>query len=186
MTEEPRPLRQPTIAVPVHEWARMRYKAKLLDDTLDGNRELPFVAPYDDLGVAVRDAWVTWACSQPNPKQSWLVPYDHLEERDKQADRMIGMQVARWTLIREAARLSALLDPPGSYDSAPTDPHHRDVISDWQHREVMKRQEDEIARLRSALTDMHSGWLYIREHHGDLYGVGWDRCQAAAEAALKL
>jgi hypothetical protein len=62
----------------------------------------------------------------------------------------------------------------------------RDVISDWQYREVMKRQEDEIARLRSALADMHSGWLYIREHHGDLYGVGWDRCQAAAEAALKL
>ena len=103
---------QPTISVSVHEWARMRRKAALLDDLLNGNRELPFSPPYDDLGVAVRDAWVTWACSQPNPKQSWLVPYDQLEERDKQADRMIGMQVARWTLIMEAARLSDVLDPP--------------------------------------------------------------------------
>jgi hypothetical protein len=38
--------------------------------------------------------------------------------------------------------------------------------------------------LRDALADMLSGWKYIRKHHGDLYGVGWDRAQAAAEAAL--
>ncbi len=38
--------------------------------------------------------------------------------------------------------------------------------------------------LLDALKDMHSGWKYIRETHGDLYGVGWDRSQEKAEAAI--
>lgn len=43
----------------------------------------------------------------------------------------------------------------------------------------------ERAQLRRALTDMLHGWRYIRDVHGDLYGVGWDRAQKAAEDALK-
>ena len=43
----------------------------------------------------------------------------------------------------------------------------------------------EIA-LRNALADMLAGWRYIRQSHGDLYGVGWDRAQQKAEAALGL
>jgi hypothetical protein len=39
-------------------------------------------------------------------------------------------------------------------------------------------------QLVEALKDMLSGWRYIREVHGDLYGVGWDRAQQAAEKAL--
>lgn len=39
--------------------------------------------------------------------------------------------------------------------------------------------------LLEALEDMLSGWRYIREVHGDLGGVGWDRAQQAAEAAIK-
>jgi hypothetical protein len=39
-------------------------------------------------------------------------------------------------------------------------------------------------QLVEALKDMLSGWRYIREVHGDLYGVGWDRAQKAAEKAL--
>lgn len=38
--------------------------------------------------------------------------------------------------------------------------------------------------LYEALEDMLSGWKYIRESHGDLYGVGWDRAQNKARAAL--
>lgn len=38
--------------------------------------------------------------------------------------------------------------------------------------------------LIEALKDMLSGWKYIREQHGDLYGVGWDRAQQKAELAL--
>jgi hypothetical protein len=40
------------------------------------------------------------------------------------------------------------------------------------------------AELLDALKDMHGGWQYIRETHGDLYRVGWDRAQKKAEAAI--
>lgn len=39
--------------------------------------------------------------------------------------------------------------------------------------------------LLAALQDMLSGWKYIRESHGDLYGVGWDRAQDNAEDAIR-
>lgn len=44
----------------------------------------------DRLGRRVREVWVRWAQQQPNPKPSWLVPYDELSEADKEADRRIG------------------------------------------------------------------------------------------------
>jgi hypothetical protein len=44
----------------------------------------------DELGKVVRDAWVKWANEQPNPKASWLLEWDRLEERDKEVDRRIG------------------------------------------------------------------------------------------------
>ena len=36
-----------------------------------------------------------------------------------------------------------------------------------------------------ALEDMNCGWKYIRESHGDLYGVGWDRAQEKADEAIE-
>jgi len=48
----------------------------------------------------------------------------------------------------------------------------------------LRRLRAENAELLDALKDMHSGWKYIRETHGDLYGVGWDRSQEKAEAAI--
>ena len=42
----------------------------------------------------------------------------------------------------------------------------------------------ETWRLRAALTDMLSGWRYIRRVHGELSGVGWERCEQMATAAL--
>lgn len=71
-------------------------------DQMDGNRPLPF--SREQLGRMVREAWVDWARTQPNPKPSWLVPYDDLSEPDKEADRQIGERIARWTLIGDAAR----------------------------------------------------------------------------------
>ena len=73
-------------------------------DYLDGNRPLPI--DRDALGRIVREAWVRWAQAHPNPKPSWLVPYDDMAEPDKEADRQIGEAVARWTLICDAARFA--------------------------------------------------------------------------------
>jgi hypothetical protein len=50
---------------------------------------------------------------------------------------------------------------------------------------LVAERDAEIARLRAALSDMLSGWRYIRTHHGDLSGVGWGRCEDAASAALE-
>lgn len=42
------------------------------------------------------------------------------------------------------------------------------------------------AELLAALKDILSGWRYIRQDpaHLSIYGVGWDRAQKAAEAAI--
>lgn len=42
------------------------------------------------LGRFVREVWVEWAKDQPNPKPSWLVPWEQLSESDKEVDRRIG------------------------------------------------------------------------------------------------
>jgi hypothetical protein len=39
--------------------------------------------------------------------------------------------------------------------------------------------------LLEALEDLLGGWRYIRQVHGDLYGVGWDRAESKAESAIK-
>lgn len=61
----------------------------------------------------------------------------------------------------------------------------------WVYDEAqkLKRERDEALRERDealeALRDMLSGWKYIRQVHGDLYGVGWDRAQTKAEKVLE-
>jgi len=46
------------------------------------------------LGRIVREVWVRWAKEQPNPKPSWLVPWEGLDEPDREVDRRIGEVVA--------------------------------------------------------------------------------------------
>lgn len=38
--------------------------------------------------------------------------------------------------------------------------------------------------LLEAASDALAGWKYIRQHHGDLYGVGWDRVEQALVGAI--
>jgi hypothetical protein len=49
----------------------------------------------DKLGRLVREVWIAWAKEQPNPKPSWLVPYDQMAEPDKEVDRRIGETLFR-------------------------------------------------------------------------------------------
>lgn len=59
--------------------------------------------PFDErefLGRVVREAWIAWAQGQPNPKPTWLVPYDKLAEADKEADRQIGEAVILLSAVR--------------------------------------------------------------------------------------
>lgn len=89
------------------------------DDRLNGFRPLPWAR--ETLGRFVREAWVRWAETQPDPKASWLVPYDDLSEADKEADMQIGEAVARWTLIGDASR-SALVAQPAEPVQAAQEP----------------------------------------------------------------
>ena len=61
----------------------------------------------------------------------------------------------------------------------------------WYAQEIARHRtaaeavsREEVERLRNAALDALAGWRYIRQHHGDLYGVGWDRVEDALTAAL--
>lgn len=58
----------------------------------------------DLLGRMVREAWIKWAQTQPNPKPHWLLPYYELSEVDKEADRQIGEHIQSLVLDSYAAR----------------------------------------------------------------------------------
>lgn len=48
----------------------------------------------EELGRLVREVWIEWAREQPNPKPSWLVPWEDLSEPDREVDRRIGERLA--------------------------------------------------------------------------------------------
>jgi len=48
----------------------------------------------------------------------------------------------------------------------------------------MRNLESRLTLLTEAARDALAGWNYIRRHHGDLYGVGWERVQMKLEQAL--
>lgn len=52
-------------------------------------------------------------------------------------------------------------------------------------RAEVARLQSKVVALSDALRDMHAGWRYIRMTYGDLPGVGWDRCDQSARAALE-
>lgn len=50
----------------------------------------------ETVGRIVRKVWIAWAHEQPSPKPSWLVPWEGLSEHDREVDRRIGAECARW------------------------------------------------------------------------------------------
>lgn len=52
------------------------------------------------------------------------------------------------------------------------------------YEERVFRAEESVRELRDAAKDALSGWRYIRETHGDLYGVAWDRVENKLRIAL--
>lgn len=62
---------------------------------MNNDNTYPYIIFYDedDLGKIVRNAWIEWAMEQPNPKPSWLVPYEDLSQPDKDVDIRIGKAV---------------------------------------------------------------------------------------------
>lgn len=52
----------------------------------------------DNLGQVVREAWVTWAEKQPDPKPSWLKSWGEISDAEREADRQIGVAVGKFML----------------------------------------------------------------------------------------
>ena len=52
----------------------------------------------EHLGRLVRGVWIAWAQRSANPKSSWLVPWEDLQEDYKEVDRRIGEEVRRVAL----------------------------------------------------------------------------------------
>lgn len=63
------------------------------------------------LGKLVRLEWTRWAAEQPNPKPSWLKPWNELDEPDKEVDRRIGEAIWRFSFARDAALATQGAEP---------------------------------------------------------------------------
>lgn len=80
----------------------------------------------EGLGRLVREAWIKWAGEQPEPKPSWLVPWDDLEAGQREVDMRIGEVVAAAERARGAEvsgdlllqGLVAMLPPRGCSSAA--------------------------------------------------------------------
>ena len=64
--------------------------------------------PREPLGRLVREKWVAWALSQPHPKPSWLVPWEELDDGQREADMQIGEVVAAFAVSFERERIRQL------------------------------------------------------------------------------
>jgi hypothetical protein len=51
-------------------------------------------ASREALGRVVRDAWIKWAEEQPDPKPSWLVPWEALDAGQRDVDMRIAEAIA--------------------------------------------------------------------------------------------
>jgi hypothetical protein len=52
------------------------------------------MADREALGRLVREVWVEWAREQPDPKPSWLVPWEDLDDGQREVDMRIGEVIA--------------------------------------------------------------------------------------------
>jgi DNA-binding PadR family transcriptional regulator len=54
------------------------------------SQDLQIREPRELLGRSVRQVWVEWAHEQPDPKPSWLLPWEDLDEGQREVDMRIG------------------------------------------------------------------------------------------------
>ena len=84
----------------------------------------------EQLGRIVRDTWVNWAKEQPDPKPSWLVGWDELDEGQREVDMRVGSAIA----AAERARWQRAIIPnivtltrPG-FGNGPAHDEHVDIV----------------------------------------------------------
>jgi hypothetical protein len=111
-------------------------------------------------------------------------------ECEQAADEIVELRAERDALLLDRQQRAAPSAEPVAwmYDCGGGGRMYADELSDptgWLP--LYTAPPDHTALLRQALDaldDMYNGWRYIRESHGDLYGVGWDRAKNKASAAI--
>lgn len=84
----------------------------------------------------------------------------------------------------EALRLAEALE--SGYCPVESEGEMTRAAAELRRLHAAREADREAMRMAlEALEDMNNGWKYIRSMHGDLYGVGWDRAQDKADAAIK-
>ncbi len=95
-------------------WSDLRALTELPSPAVD-TEELA-IFDREALGQKVREVWIDWASEQPNPKASWLVPWEGLSEPDREVDRRIGEALA----AVGAGWVRGPVDQPVVADAVPT------------------------------------------------------------------
>lgn len=91
-------------------------------------RDVPMVR--ESLGKRVRREWEAWAWEQPDvaAHPSWVVPWEHLPERDREVDRRIGF--ALWSMGNQAAQAAQAAD--ASADPGVTPAQGRSAVAELE------------------------------------------------------
>lgn len=105
--------------------------------------DVPDAQRREVLGRLVRAVWVEWAREQPNPKPSWLAPWEALGEPDREVDRRIGETLERVGYGRAYQARAALAQ------SAPAP-----VTLEWHEVRTLPGERGQIV-LRGAADDVH-------------------------------
>lgn len=71
-----------------------------------------------ELGMKVREVWIAWAKEQPNPKSSWLTPWEELNEPDKEVDRRIGETLYQMGLCARQTSAPEVVSAPSTQEGA--------------------------------------------------------------------
>ena len=127
---------------------------------------MPIATNRENGGKQVRAAWMRWARMQPDPKPSWLLPWDQLDDPDKEPDRVIWEEVA--------APYQAFIDALMAQLSHVTD--QRDVLHDrlLAYAEVFDKKEranlEELGKLDQPADEGSSPDMQLYIFHYDLDG----------------
>lgn len=82
-------------------------------------RRPPHRLPEDlreQLGRLVRLEWIRWAQEQPDPKPTWLMPWEDLREPDREVDRLIGERLVEVIHDAQTDRLAWICRQADDFD----------------------------------------------------------------------
>lgn len=133
----------------------------------------------EPLGRIVRETWVAWALEQPDLKPSWLIPWEELDEGQREVDMRIGAEVAaaergrlrthehEWTRCPECKQPGQ----PCPCSGVPCCEMERREIAAANEaaRDVQARAEAEVAAHREYDTYRRALWVMVRQFGGSVF-----------------